>query len=555
MSLDELKRRETELDAQFQSLPIWKLPIRAILATLHSIVDGLFHGGAARAEAGATLASRLSYLIPQILKSECGLKGECAADALGAVQEVDPHGSDRRFLAGYAHLCELMPEVHRGYYIVSKRTDGAFRLVHKSEEFAAHEVTDIVMTELSLAFLRKPAPSLDDLYDFQAARGTQHDLAKQFFAWKLLHQHYFDHLVEPTILSDSGYQDAVGMSAKEFRAFRAGLHAQAHYCRGIASAFGRRIEKEGPGNGLREEILEWISVNWKETFFLGTLQALSGVAPDSIDRAIALFTIDCRPGHVLGASAGDGFFPPLARFEESYLFNPDVLQLFLTPRNVPYALNKMDKPRFDQLVSQDLEPSLLKEFESTIARFKGLVMIRGATWKGGEMDLLVYSPLRNNALHVQAKAAIPPHGARSVRAIEARTAEGLKQLAGFRQLPSSARDEILSRALATSLINVDVHDVLLTSSSIGTEVVWSQLGQVIPVSPPLLRLALKRIVGDEFNLAELSQLVWDELGDIKARAKPTWIAGDVRVGDVTIEVPLLNLDNEELAKARARSHM
>lgn len=185
----------------------------------------------------------------------------------------------------------------------------------------------------------------------------------------------------------------------------------------MATAFERRIRREGFRDELWNELLEWISVNWKETFFLGVLQGMTGLAPEAIDRLISLFSIDFRQGRKAGRQAGDGFLPPLARLSENFLFNPDLLRLFLPARSVLYTLNRTDRKRFDDLVSEHLEPKLLASADSLFGQFDGLEVVKNHAWGAGEFDLLVYSPPQNAAMHIQAIEAIPPEGARMVQAI------------------------------------------------------------------------------------------------------------------------------------------
>ena len=163
MSLAELKEYEKEFDRLIDELPIWPLPVRPLLTALHLTVDSLFNGSRLdgsvrpRPEAGSALGARLSYLVPHLLKCDAEPIGRNGADALRALNDSDPEGICRFALVTYGHFCELMPEVHKGYYSVAGDKEKGFTLAHATRQFADHEATDIILTELSLSFLASPA--------------------------------------------------------------------------------------------------------------------------------------------------------------------------------------------------------------------------------------------------------------------------------------------------------------------------------------------------------------------------------------------------------------
>lgn len=155
MSLDRLIAYENEFDAIFKELPIWQLPVRPILTALHLAVDGLFNGSRLddsvrpRPEAGAALGGRLSYIVPQLLKCEPEPTGLNDADALRVVSDIDPDGLNRYVLITYGHFCELMPEVHRGYYAVTGDNGRGFSVALK-REVCGVQVIDVLLSRSCL---------------------------------------------------------------------------------------------------------------------------------------------------------------------------------------------------------------------------------------------------------------------------------------------------------------------------------------------------------------------------------------------------------------------
>lgn len=446
----------------------------------------------------------------------------------------------------YGHFCELMPEVHRGYYTVEGDVSGGFSLSHSSPQFAQHEALDIVLTELSLTFVSAPSLHLEDRFDYQARLAPKFDYALKVHTLKLFFDHYQQHLTEPPILTEDGYRAAMGVGREEFERFRAALFAYADYCKGMADAVKRRLRREGFSEAVWAELLEWISVNWKETFFVGTLKGLTGIECGKLDHLLAPFTIDFREGHKTGKHAGDGFLPPLARLEQAYLFNPDLLKLFLPARNVLYTLNRTNQQRFDQLVSQHLDPQLLQAAGDLFRPFDGLDVVRNHDWGSGEIDLLVYSAAENVALHVQAKATIPPQGARMVQAIEGRMQEGIEQLKRLRNLDPNRRNKVLSQAIGKAVRDVVVIDVLLSRSCLGTDRIWSQLGDILPLNLTLLRGVLRRtrLEGTVLSLRSFPTLVSEETRRLMRKARPEYVQKEMLAGITTLRVPLLEFDAE-----------
>ncbi|MFO0845495.1 MAG: hypothetical protein U0797_24440 [Gemmataceae bacterium] len=562
MSIDKLKAYESNFDSWVKELPILKLPVRAPLAALHEVSDGLFNGSrgnekhAPRPEAGTSLAGRLSYLMPLLMGCDTEPVGTDAENALQAVRETDPNCAQRAMLLGYSHFCELMPEVHRGYYSVEGDEEAGFLLRHASEAFSSHEALDIILAELSLSLVIDVPEFLHaELFDGLARTVPVADAGTMGRVLRECADHYRKYFNEPPFMTEEGYHAAVGVTSDDFVRFRAALCAMADYAKGMADALDRRIRREGDPDGrLRKEMLEWISVHWRENPFFGFLKALSDVDFDKLDRLVALFSVDFRTGKKSGAHARDGFLPPVARLETSVLYNPDLLKLFLPARNILFAVHHQDAKRFDDLVSKHLEPALVQQAVDLLRPVPGLITVVGHEWAKGELDLLVYSPQENVVLHMQAKAAIPPQGARMVQAIEGRAREGLDQLKRFRDLPGETRDEVLSRALGRTVSGVKVIDVLLSRSCFGTTKTWSKLGSVVPLNLTLLSGVTKpvRTAGHPLPLGDFPARVWEEINRVMREARPQWVTKEAILGPVVFRLPMLDYDNEAVRLANIR---
>jgi Holliday junction resolvase-like predicted endonuclease len=238
------------------------------------------------------------------------------------------------------------------------------------------------------------------------------------------------------------------------------------------------------------------------------------------------------------------------RLADSFIFNGDLIRLFMLARNLLFVLNRVDRRRFDKLVSQEMEPQLIEQAEAVLARLPGIEIVRNHDWNDGEIDLLVYSPTENIALHVQVKAAIPPQGARMVQAIESRAREGLKQLARFGELEATRRDEVLSDALGHDVRDVAVMDVLLSRTSFGTSALWRDAGAVAFVN---LLLLAEIVAGADAKapLADFDVRASTRLDEIVSLAKPKWVEREIDLDVVKLRLPILEYEFEALARSRA----
>jgi hypothetical protein len=450
----------------------------------------------------------------------------------------------------------VMPEVHRNYFSVTGDAASGFTLEHRTPEFGEHEALDIMLNELALASSVNPAADLErDRFDELASLAPNADLNAIIEVLQSFVKHHRAFLKESAVLTEEGYRAALGVGRQEFERFRVALFAIADWCKGMASALARRLRREGHSDAVWQELLEWISVHWKQEFLVGLVSSMAGLSPTVTERLLGFLTVDFRPGRSLAKNAGDGFLPPLARFADSYLFNPDLLKLFLPARNLLFALNRVDRKRFDEMVSEHLEPQLIADAVTLFQRFKDLVVVRNHSWKGGELDLLVYSPAENAALHVQGKAVIAPQGARMVQAVESRIQEGIEQLRRFRALEQQEIDEIVSQAVKAEVHGVRVTDALLSRSCFGTTHIWSQLKEIVPLNLELLASVARQGLdqGKPLSLRELGTQVWQEIHRLAQFARPAWSMEELPAGRTTIRLPMLEFDTKAVWREQWRT--
>jgi hypothetical protein len=138
--------------------------------------------------------------------------------------------------------------------------------------------------------------------------------------------------------------------------------------------------------------------------------------------------------------------------------------------------------------------------------------------------------------------------------VEGRSREGLKQLAAFRTLPSDSerQDDVLSAALGRAVRGATITDVLLCRSGIGTHKVWADLANVIPLNLTLLQAVVDDFAKRNQSLADFGLVARRLFDEVCGAVIRRWTPTAVSVGNVTMTVPLLELDNAKLQDYRLR---
>jgi hypothetical protein len=559
--LKELKAFEGTLDSKIATLPILALPIRPVLLAFHLALHSLFHGGAPASKGknslgGYSLAGRLGYLAALLAKCPAEPTGASAAEAFAAYADVDPDLSQTFLLSGYAHFCEIMPEVHRGYFSVGILNDGAFQLTHASAQFAESEAVDILLSELAIPTVSAPPPIEANAIDALAATMPRVDQTEHNRILGAYMHHFHKHVLEEHVMGEEGLRLVLGVSADEFARFRAVLMGLAQFATDVAIALkGRIAAGRGDADALQAEFLEWISIYWTESFVMTLARGMTGIDAAVAERLFEFFSLDFRKTPPGVAHAGDGFFPPLARLPGGGLMiGPDLTQIFLQTRNAVYALQQIDPTRFDDLASKYLEPALLDSAESELTAIGGLEIRRSVHWAGGEIDMLVFEPRTNSALQIQAKAPLPPQGARMVARLQTRVEEGFKQLSAFRKAGQPTIDQTVSRALGKPVSGVALGDALLARSCFGTHSVRSRAGNVALLTLPVLRALVDQHAQGRapWDFSGFQAIVDAYVSTFVRSANPVWLDQPLSLDGTVVRVPMLQYDQGVIGRERLR---
>lgn len=551
-ALDALTALETRLDKEVRSLPILRLAKKDLLEALYERAFSITYAAPLFMNRisvpGAYQVNLLSYLVP-LVRNCPDSPPEWFTDGFW---DRDRHADMLESLVRYAGLYEILPEVHRGWYRVSRGPSGDFTLDHLSAEHRGFEEVDVALSEVSLPFFLSPnAPP--DLFDGFTKRDPSPLIVDE-----LLHKFWavYGSAVEFKPFSDEGLRRVAGVTGNEFLRFRAAWMAVAEFCHQMALAYLRRMGPDpSPDVRLLREWKQWTSVYASKAMIESTRQ-LARLKQVTFEQLLELFALNDTGKQ---DAHGDGFFPPFFMTPRGLLFYPDAVRTMMSARNLVFAVRSRFPRAYDDILSPSLEHSLLDDIEAILRPVPSLVVVRGRPWqaagRSGNFDLLVYCERDNVVLIVEAKAGIAPHGPRLVEHLEKEILYGIEQLARFITAPQSERERALAQSLGCDLASPAVVGAILTRTSFGTLRVWQALEQasIVPLTPYLLFRALSetRAFDGQPFVGRLSETISALVQRVRREVVAGWTQSTVVVDPLRLRYPVLDLNEGELAKARA----
>ena len=559
-ALKRVKEFEREEDERVAQSALTAIPIRGPLGMIHGFLDRYAFGdrifigppdiGLLEAVAGRLFGAW------EALKQCPRTEGEGYRAEMERYQAVDPTGSQVMELLGYGHFCELMPEIHQGLWRVSDSSTADFALAHNSEGLARAEILDFLLLQLVSPVLVGP---------FYLRPATATEVARRHpnpveacnrlgAEGRTFRDDYIRLIESPPLLSDAGFAAATGVSRNKFRRLQAALFALSDLLVSLANAhFGFAFHPETEADEHRWTAMEHASVTWRWEALVDWLASVASVPSADVEELLRFFVLDLNEGD--DRAVRDGYFPPLVRVEDFAIVSPAMLRLLVMERNILYVINATDRKHFDNVVSEYLEPKLLEDFAALFTRVPTLKVRTSIEFESGELDLLVFDEVNNVALHAQAKAALPPQGGRMTTRIEGRSHEALRQIDAFGSLPSSDRDRIIGNAVGETVVGVDVVNALLSRSCFGREPIWQRTGDVALLNVSLLALLLSRAIASErpIDLSTLPSEGVSLLNEMASVSGATWNVKTVTVGEVALEVPMLDYDRDAITSYRIRA--
>jgi len=548
------------------------LPARALLTFTHDFLfvmlsaptlKGLDTRGVAE-----TTTVRLAYLLRRFECLAAEPYGVDAEDAIGAVRDVDPDGAHFARLLAYSHACQVMPEVWRGYFNVAA-TESGLHLTHRDDAFAEAEARDILISEIGLNFRFNAVRHAPDRDVAALARG----LPRVDFGFLALvvakkAARFRTEIVEPQLISDAALQQILGFDHEAFKRIQAAFNGLAETALEMSLFLTAWWQHDHPGvNEMPTEAVEWCSVNLPPETVVELIAATAGVTEDQVESLIDAFCIDYRqtPPQSQG---GDGFFPPFARFEGALLFSPVLLQVFLSTRNAIYGFAKSSRELveaqiaqgepvtdlFGSLVANDLEPHLVQQAIATLPPHAAWVILDGVSIPGGEIDLVIVDPISAVALCIQAKAPLPPLGARLTERLAERCEEGLQQIAAFSALPLATQRAAIATATGVNPEGLKIHHGLLARTCFGSADAWAAWPQISLMTLATVALASRQHAEaaspDLETFITRLQLV---IENYVAGTSFKWEPGQISIGDHTLDLPLLKFDEAFVKSTREQA--
>ena len=552
----ELQEFERRADVAIAKLSLWQQPIRSILSHIYLSADHLYVGarfnrrGPRNDESATAMITRLSYVARFFDKCSRQL-GTDIDDALSVAD--DEFQADISQLLAYAHFCEIMPLVWRGSFSVERRPS-VFKLNHPNAEFAKHEEYDILMSEMVMPHALTPPPypveNLERMVSVLPKRlpDVQKEVLNQAY------DHYMRNVFELPLLSDRAFEVSFDFSRTDFIRVRAALMAFSDFCLGMADTaevLSVRPFTCPPRAILQREVREWAAPLLDRRHIIDVAASVAGVEPFAAERIVDLFTVDLD--NLDGSGADEGFFPPFLKLENALLFSPHAVKRTMPERNLMYSMVRIDRRRFDNVVSSHLEPALLDDAAEFLSRLPGVEVKKNVNWEEGEIDVLVYHEASNSAFQLQAKACVPPQGARMVAHVESRTREAANQVERFLRLSDNRKDGICSSAIGRKLSGISWCSGILVRTCLGTERAWSGIAGYVPLNPVLLRAAVKRMCEcGEFTFMMFGKVVEAELTNLRSTAVLGWENKSITLFGEMFELPFLELDYAAISDFRGR---
>ncbi|AUW47325.1 hypothetical protein [Rhizobium leguminosarum] len=535
---------EKEVDAIVEALPIAKLSAPTLLHQLHQFIFSMIHmsgGDQTKRVAGETISYRVSYLLPWLAGRDWDLQPASVPEMMATFNEADPKRDQFKILLKYSHFCEFVPAVHRGQYIVTRSASG-FSLTYPNEAIEEAEAKDIIVSELAINFLLGKAFDFDDRLFAFVESGADIDPEQLVPIATERAQRFAKDLVEQALITDVGLGEVLGSNRATYKKLQASLFGLASVAGEVATMYyGLALEKDG--GQLFDRSMSWATIVWEEQVWSQMLEQISGQGAEVIGRFLDAFTYHAeRPARQ--RIGGEGYTPPFYKMGSARFASVDTMMVFCHERNAIQGFMRNQPSRFDELVSHDLEPTLISAFEVTLQGSPELRVFKNRKFKGGEFDMLVIDPVTQHIIICEAKAPMPPQGVRATERLGGRIGEGMKQLSSFIARPHEEKLRVLQEVTGLRFDNPTLHYAILGRACFGLLNVWTQK-EITPITLPLMRLAIARLRERKTGIAaNLTTMVNEICDEIFAEAKWSWRPEKIELCGSVIEIPLLAYERD-----------
>ncbi len=416
-----------------------------------------------------------------------------------------------------ATLNQVFPLIHRNIYSLTKENGISF-IKYRTEAIGKIELRDEIVTRLSLPIV-KFSDVVDD-YFYRAMirrldRGERLNVLKGInplikFYNRMPKEFEGEELICPPVYKLLGFSD------KE------------SFCN-IRNAFFAISEAMLRARKIVEKHIKLYNINESSSQAGNLFKGLSMVVVDKEDLKKVVLSV-CK----VGGDDYDNFcvffmhdpnfiinitrtcMPVFWSIGSLVYFSPFFIPRLLSPRNLLMIAKNNSKLSnfygYDENISQHLEKNLIKRANNLFSA-SGFQVYAEKDFEKSEIDLLVFCDKTNMILQIQAKATLPPDGAREVERLDGRIQEAKSQLDVFNSLTANEQVVIAQECFPGSIIGEDTTFIsgILINSSFGTYKSWNLIedNNILPLNCNIL----KNTINGECNLSDLSKLIWSYIHD------------------------------------------
>lgn len=554
----EFKQVEIALDAQLTALKVWELPFQTIMSNLLFTVEMLDLNG--RKDTVMDFMSRLSYIYQDIRNRARTANVTTTTESITSFNVID-YIEDINFLIGYAHFAMLMPQFHRGTFVVSASEGTNFKIDFRDKATADAEMIDRLYSYLSQQMLLEyKAPREFEEHLSEKAKNFNNEVNEVDVFWiNNCYEYFQTYGINIKVIPDDILTDSIGVNYSQYQSFCSAVRAWCYYLNATGRAYRNLIKgrDDEEANLLASEHMEFAVFCVLARPILAFILNKSGLTIQQFKDIISWYltkvsdgTEENIPEH---AMPGDAYFPPFIWIDESVIFSTAGTSYMLTMNNVLYSLNKKKPRQFAENASSHLEPTLIRQIEYLFSFFPELKVKANVNYRLGEIDLVVLSEKENRAICFQIKATIAPDSARTVKRVEDRTLEGLQQIQRLESIAQEEKLAIVNAEFQTVLNDLQLLHVICLRSSAGSAEAWKHNSQYPVLNYVVLAYVLAgKIEREDYGIATLKDDILAAQTYFLEQSKVKIEEELLVVGPYEIRFPNVSSDNDFVLSAHIK---
>jgi hypothetical protein len=545
---------ETETDSSLGLLKIWNLPFQSVLSNLLYLIDVL--DDPEKNDNPFDFASRLSYILPELKKRCSDLTLYESFEAITLVDSKE-YLQDLNFLNAYAHFSMIIPQVRRGTIVTTSIDNDKIKLEFDSDLTQKAELIDRLYSNLAceLVIPYKELNKLEQFIEYEYKNDLVHGEIEYLWVVKL-HEYYTRAQISIKVLPDHVLVNNFGFSHEELYSFCAAFRAFADFILSQGRVYKKLANDESLSEQAREDLAKTYMncmVYQLEETDLELILEVSKIDEDKFYKIISYYTtvISNATNKEISnvSSCGDGYFPPLTLVSKVFITSPHAIRCLMTANNLLYSLNRTKKKIFDDNVSNELEPVLIKQIQRIFAgipKSKSIPNIKYGNG-AGEIDLMVLSEEEGICISIQAKATLAPDSSRTVARVEDRVHEGIGQTKRFDMLSAKEKLAIVNDAFNTKLAEVTIIPLVVVRSSAGSTKSWNYNDEYKIVNYPVLaKIIADKILTNNLSLKFFSNEIFSFQNEIISSSKHSYKTETLEINKTSIQFPIIEFSIEEL---------